>query len=94
MYSLRVNISDAGHVWVFGCGLFGQLGNGENKKRTAPVRVDFKKTLRLEGIDYVIGNISAGFFHNLAVSHDGRRLFIWGCNPQVSNNFFILLYTY
>ena len=77
-------LPDTGHVWVFGCGLFGQLGNGENKKRTSPVRVDLTKTLHYEGIDDVIGNIAAGFFHNLAVSHDGLRLYMWGCNPQVS----------
>ena len=68
---------------MFGCGLFGQLGNGENKKRTSPIRVDFKQTLHWEGIDDRMSIIAAGFFHNLAVSEDGLRLYMWGCNPQV-----------
>ena len=33
-------VTKAGNVWVFGCGLFGQLGNGSNKKSTLPVRVE------------------------------------------------------
>jgi alpha-tubulin suppressor-like RCC1 family protein len=41
------------------------------------------RTLRFEGINDVIGDIAAGFFHNLAVSSDGLRLYMWGCNPQV-----------
>ncbi len=78
---------DVGHVWVFGCGLFGQLGNGENKKRTSPIRVDFKQTLHWEGIDDRMAIIAAGYFHNLAVSEDGLRLYMWGCNPQVCDFF-------
>ena len=39
-----------GNIWVFGCGLFGQLGNGENKKSTIPIRVDFSNTINSEGL--------------------------------------------
>ena len=74
----------AGNVWVFGCGLFGQLGNGENKKSTIPIKVDFSNAINSEGVMHDrIGKITCGFFHNLAVSQDGIRLYTWGCNPQL-----------
>ena len=74
----------AGNVWVFGCGLFGQLGNGENKKSTIPIKVDFTNAINSEGVmNDRIGKIACGFFHNLAVSQDGIRLYTWGCNPQL-----------
>ena len=74
----------AGNVWVFGCGLFGQLGNGENKKATIPIKVDFTNAINSEGVmNDRIGKIACGFFHNLAVSQDGIRLYTWGCNPQL-----------
>ena len=74
----------AGNVWVFGCGLFGQLGNGDNKKSTLPIKVDFTIAINSEGvINDKMGMIACGYFHNLAVSQDGSRLYTWGCNPQL-----------
>ena len=73
-----------GNVWVFGCGLFGQLGNGENKKSTIPIKLDFSNAINSEGVmNDRIGAITCGYFHNLAVSQDGMRLYTWGCNPQL-----------
>ena len=74
----------AGNIWVFGCGLFGQLGNGENKKSTIPIRVDFSNTINSEGVmNDKMGIMTCGYFHNFSVSQDGLRLYTWGCNPQV-----------
>ena len=74
----------AGYVWVFGCGLFGQLGNGENKKSTVPIKVDFMNAINSEGVmNDKICLINCGYFHNLAVSKDRKRLYTWGCNPQL-----------
>ena len=74
----------AGHVWVFGCGLFGQLGNGNNKKSTVPLKVDFNGAIDGCGVvDEKIGMIRCGYFHNIAMSQDGQRLYTWGCNPQL-----------
>ena len=30
-----------------------------------------------------IAHIACGHFHNLAFDHQGQKLFVWGCNPQV-----------
>ena len=74
----------SGYVWVFGCGLFGQLGNGENKKSTIPIKVDFMNAINSEGVmNDKLGLITCGYFHNMAVSKDRRRLYTWGCNPQL-----------
>jgi alpha-tubulin suppressor-like RCC1 family protein len=81
-------ISAAGNVWAFGCGLFGQLGNGDNKKHSNPIRLDFRRTLRYEGIDDKIAQIATKFFHCLALSTDGQRVYMWGCSPQVIELFF------
>ena len=43
------------------------------KKKTVPTLVD------LEGI----AHISTGFFHTLAFDHEGQKVYMWGCNPQV-----------
>jgi len=80
---ILIEILEFGTVWAFGCGLFGQLGNGENKKQTSPIRVDFSRTLRYEGIDDKIGQIATKFFHCLALSTDHKRVYVWGCSPQV-----------
>ncbi len=73
-YAHTLLLTSSGEVWVFGCGLFGQIGNGENKKVTKPVRVD--------GLPNPVRLISAGFFHNIVVDEE-EKVYTWGCNPQV-----------
>ena len=70
-HSLLLTVS--GEVWVFGCALFGQLGNGDSKKSTTPIRVDLSAKACL---------ISCGYFHNIVVD-ETDTVFTWGCNPQV-----------
>ena len=71
----------SGNVWVFGCGLFGQLGNGSNKKSTVPLKVDFSKAIDGRGVGDVIDLVACGYFHNYALSA-GIHLF------QLLNMFF------
>lgn len=73
-YAHTLALTFAKEVWVFGCGLFGQLGNKDNKKSTIPIKVV---------LDTPMSQISSGFFHNLALSENGQELFVWGCNPQI-----------
>ena len=58
----------SGNVWVFGCGLFGQLGNGSNKKSTVPLKVDFSLAIDGRGVGDVIDLVACGYFHNYALS--------------------------
>ena len=71
----------SGNVWVFGCGLFGQLGNGSNKKSTVPLKVDFSLAIDGRGVGDVIDLVACGYFHNYALSA-GIHLF------QLLNMFF------
>ena len=41
-YAHTLLMSEKGDVWTFGCGLFGQMGNGDNKKVGLPITVCFK----------------------------------------------------
>ena len=66
-----VGITEHGSVYTWGRGREGQLGNGTTThKQTKPVRVE---ALRRERIT----TVSAGYYHNLAVSDRGR-VFQWG----------------
>eukprot|EP00095_Tigriopus_kingsejongensis_P005381 maker-scaffold1024_size69702-snap-gene-0.11 protein:Tk05381 transcript:maker-scaffold1024_size69702-snap-gene-0.11-mRNA-1 annotation:"PREDICTED: uncharacterized protein LOC103572785" len=73
-YAHSLLLTQRGEVWAFGCGLFGQLGLGDNKRRTFPVKID--------GFDAPIRLISTRYFHSYAVTED-ERILTWGCNPQV-----------
>ena len=73
-YAHTLLLTSKGEVWVFGCALFGQLGNGDNKKATAPIRI--------EGLPNRVRLISCGFFHNICVDEEDA-VYTWGCNPQV-----------
>jgi len=74
-YAHTAVLTRLGRVYTFGCGLFGQLGNGDNKKSALPLEVEaLRKPMRL---------LACGYFHNVAVSAEDSTLFTWGCNPQV-----------
>jgi hypothetical protein len=73
-YAHTILLTDKGEVWAFGCSLFGQMGNGDNKKVTKPIRVD--------GMPNPVRLISAGYFHNIVVD-ELDCVYGWGCNPQV-----------
>ncbi len=72
-YAHSLVLSTDGEVWAFGCGLFGQMGGGHNRKCSVPTKVASLSGVRL---------VASGFFHCLAVTGD-HELYVWGCNPQV-----------
>jgi alpha-tubulin suppressor-like RCC1 family protein len=58
-------------VWTWGWNGLGQLGDGTRTARATPVRVP--------GLPANIVDVSAGWYHNLALS-DGGTLYAWGWN--------------
>ena len=67
-------VTNQSTVYAWGCNAKGQLGLGDLKLRSRPVRVD-----RLWGIPIV--NVAAGGEHSLAVTTNGM-LFTWGSNSH------------
>ena len=67
-------VTNQSTVYAWGCNERGQLGLGDQKLRSRPVRVD-----RLWGIPIV--NVAAGGEHSLAVTTNGM-LFTWGSNSH------------
>ncbi|KAL1464308.1 hypothetical protein WDU94_003966 [Cyamophila willieti] len=69
-----IALTQAGKVWAFGSGIFGQLGTGSNTKHKVPIE--------LYGLPEPISMIATGYFHNLALG-TSNRLYTWGSSPQV-----------
>lgn len=72
-YAHTMVLTREGRVYTWGCGLFGQLGNGKTGKQVRPVRV------RLPG---KVVTIVAGYFHNIVILESGLVM-TWGANPQI-----------
>ena len=95
-YAHTLLLTRKGDVWTFGCGLFGQMGNGENKKvrirygvwsipkhhQSIPLLLKVTKPVKVGGLPGPVRLISAGFFHNVVIDDD-ENVYTWGCNPQV-----------
>lgn len=69
-----VFLSESGRVWACGSNAFGQLGTGKNKKSSIPILI--------ASLTDKIESISVGYFHNFAVTLDGR-MYTWGCSPNL-----------
>ncbi|MDR2560491.1 MAG: Ig-like domain-containing protein [Holophagales bacterium] len=67
-----LTIKDDGTLWAWGRNQYGQLGDGTQTNRNAPVQV---------GDDNNWETISAGHSHSLAIKQDGS-LWGWGRNDQ------------
>ena len=63
-------LTEAGRVWAYGRGMFGQLGTGDEDDRTTPTEV-----AGLQGV--TITFVAAGASHSVAVSAGGGT-FTWG----------------
>jgi RCC1 and BTB domain-containing protein len=75
-----VALSEAGHVFTWGRGCFGQLGHNDQKKQLAPRQVKEMRFSSSEGIGGQGDNIvfvAAGDNHTVAVSAVGL-LYTWG----------------
>lgn len=67
-----VVLTRIGEVFTFGCGMFGQLGQGTVLKQTTPRLVVLPEPVIL---------LASGYFHVLALTQT-QRLFVWGSHPQ------------
>ncbi|CAL4238281.1 unnamed protein product, partial [Meganyctiphanes norvegica] len=70
-YAHSVAMTADGKVYAWGCGTYGQCGNGGIQKVNKPQRV------HLPG---QASHIAAGYFQNIAVTRD-HAVFTWGSNP-------------
>ena len=71
--SHTVALSEAGHVFTWGDGGFGQLGLGDQEKQLAPRQVEAGPSGQGEEVVFV----AAGGYHTVAVTAGGR-LYTWG----------------
>lgn len=65
-------ISQDGHLWAWGNNKFGLLGDGTQNEKCTPQPI---------ASDYTFSMVSAGGFHAVAISDEGR-LFGWGYNSS------------
>ncbi|XP_076055438.1 RCC1 and BTB domain containing protein claret isoform X3 [Oratosquilla oratoria] len=70
-YAHTVALAADGKVYAWGCGTYGQIGNGAIAKVSKPKMVP---------MSYPVTHIAAGYFHNLAVTKS-HKVFVWGSNP-------------
>ncbi|XP_066977606.1 uncharacterized protein ca isoform X2 [Macrobrachium rosenbergii] len=70
-YAHSVAMTAAGNIYAWGCGTYGQVGNGGIVKVTSPVRVCLPGPAT---------HLTAGYFHNIAVTRD-HKVYTWGINP-------------
>ncbi|XP_046564861.1 uncharacterized protein LOC124273631, partial [Haliotis rubra] len=63
----------AGAVYSFGCGYFGELGLGDNSKKSCPTRISL--------LPEPVCIIATKYFHSIAVT-SSNRVYSWGCHPH------------
>ncbi|KAK6176559.1 hypothetical protein SNE40_014821 [Patella caerulea] len=71
-YCHSLFLSANGDIYTSGCAYFGQLGIGDNIKRTKPVVI--------EGIPEGVIAISTKYFHSVAITAN-NHVYSWGCHP-------------
>ncbi|MFH0772626.1 MAG: filamentous hemagglutinin N-terminal domain-containing protein [Candidatus Omnitrophota bacterium] len=80
-----VALKSDGLVCTWGSNAYGQLGNNSTTDSRIPVEV-----VGIDGTGYLTGisQISAGYFHTVALKSDGSRVYAWGSNAygQLGNN--------
>lgn len=70
-YAHSVAMSLDGDVYAWGCGTYGQIGNGGIVKVTRPEKVPLPGPAT---------HLSAGYFQNIAVTKN-HKVYMWGNNP-------------
>ena len=68
-------LDSEGQIYAWGYNYYGQLGNGDTTDSNTPVKVDTSGVLAGK----TITQISAGFFHSLALDSEGQ-IYAWGAN--------------
>ncbi|XP_045605152.1 uncharacterized protein ca isoform X2 [Procambarus clarkii] len=70
-YAHSVAMASDGNVYAWGCGTYGQVGNGGIVKVTSPERVPLPGPAT---------HLAAGYFQNIAVTKN-HKVYMWGSNP-------------
>ncbi|XP_053656364.1 uncharacterized protein ca isoform X2 [Cherax quadricarinatus] len=70
-YAHSVAMASNGNVYAWGCGTYGQIGNGGIVKVTRPERVPLPGPAT---------HLAAGYFQNIAVTKN-HKVYMWGNNP-------------
>ena len=80
-YHLSLAVGSDGNAWAWGNNYYGQLGDGTTSPRYTPVRVKTpdRKTYPDLPADFTYLQVSAGYYHSLALGSDGNA-YAWGCN--------------
>lgn len=64
-------VSTAGHVYAFGSGIGGRLGNGSEDVQSTPVKLALERVVQ----------VAAGAKHSVALTDD-NQLYAWGSGPD------------
>jgi len=72
-------LDEMGGIYCWGHGIFGQLGNSESQGSNKPVKVEFGSSSMINLGGEKIEDISAGGYHNCAISSLGK-IYCWGWN--------------
>jgi len=73
-----IALSDDGNLWAWGWNMYGQLGDGSQKNRNTPKKINSISKVKA---------VSAGYSHTIALKDDGT-VWAWGQNDsgQLGNN--------
>ncbi|MCT8157985.1 RCC1 domain-containing protein, partial [Bifidobacterium polysaccharolyticum] len=72
-------VDQNGTAWAWGWNVYGQLGDGTSSSRLTPTRVSPPAGHGSAGTGLVTAQISAGYYHSLAIGGDGNA-YAWGDN--------------
>lgn len=76
-----VLLDEDGHVWSFGRGWVGQVGDGDTSAENAAVQVTLPPPSGTgERVPLVADDVAAGSYHSLAVERGSGRVYGWGWN--------------
>ena len=82
-YGFSLAVGSDGNAYAWGNNEYGQLGDGTKTNRTTPVMVKMpdRKTYPDLPVDFTYVQVSAGYYHSLAVGSDGYA-YAWGNNDN------------
>ncbi len=76
-YYHTIALSENGQVYTWGSNAYGELGNGASENSNLPINITSKFKLT----DDKIIQVSAGYYHTIALSENGK-VYTWGRNSS------------